>query len=709
MQAPSVGLPLCSRELALRRFCRGRGDAIHSLSVPKTNNTAESDALEDHESLTYSLATYPPVYGSLDAASIPEYLRGGSIQNPGRESVQSSTTRPSSHATSTSGVSHPPTKTLARSCSYNLTNSQGHRPQVKCSPYQTQLWLDNKSLSSTLMPTTATTRQPEPLGTLSCRPHPFQSVHKRLSRSSPSLSPIFHEDDGRYSPDAADSCVEDSDALPFPCDISDDELMRFRTVNTRLLSEEHIKPLPISVSTPCLVHMHKILPSCIKKLNCPSSSFSTEHAHSYKDSLESVTHIGTFSSNSLFYEEKVEGKNLQPLNSSGSPKHSSPSMGSKRPGKVVMMISKPHACQEAENFLEENQPHGLTSPDSLKLESTAVQLGLLQSDNNVTKLELRDNTDRFSKEYSKQSLEHDSPGKQGRHLLQTAKPCLKIERQIQQTHWRVLAPLARVLTFAYSQVVNAMALLEKDESSVSSENNLSRASSFSKEISASHSSSPSKNFPRANLDTLQPMPNGHHKRQMSQVSLAGSVFSSDSFEVLDVSEMESSNFFYVGADSNDILQEYHLFPSKPSLFTQSTQAESTASASHSGAIIAASFPIHSLGAVDGNLMSSSSADFAHFDFRELISNRQDNKLNPPSEICNLQNEAVDIANSALLQSFIVVEGNRSSGMDSKSNWDDIGLPFSQEGQEDLNLKNEFDHESQSSFSILSESEFEARA
>ena len=702
--------------------------------MPKTSDAVEPGLSGDHTSYNTSMSTTcPPIPGSMDAGSIPEHLRGVSSHD-GRMTITSPNTRPflntrNRHTNAYTRHTHLPTRPGANrhpSGSYS-------REEDTLSRNHALLQLQHDSgLSSTGTSTTATTRQPEPLSAFSM--HPLQSIHNRLSQSSPSLSPICHENYSGVPPEVEDSFVEDFDSLS--CDIYEGDPVRFRTVSPRSIREDQLKTLPFSVSTPCLVHMQKILPSCAKKLNCVSSSVPVKHVYSDK----SIPKPNSLSSNLESSRHKLQDANIHNTGTFVNSKSCSPPIGSKRPGKVVMVISQPGSCREP-NKLREEKMH-LVSRFSVtgKREDSQKKVSDRQptlfdrfktfesevGDIQVGPQEIDDETRKCgndSKNHCHQRCSSQSQHNQ--RLLKAHNTSLKIERQVQHAHWRMLAPLARVLNFAYSQVVNAMLSIQREESSISSGSHHSRASSFSKEIFASRPSSPV-----ARLDTLWPKDNtqkSQHKREMSQLSLAGSALSSDSFEILDLPEIDSSNFVYVGGDSLscDVLHEYHLFPSKRSLFTQSPQSECSTPVSHPGAIFTTPFPVCSPGSKECKLMSSSSADFAHFDFSELISNRHLNKLNP-AEYESTKDRVISAhrkvwgweiershTDDAMIDSFVVLEGDRSmlvcnSGMDDCTNEPVSSGSLIERECDDESVTSNGGSES-ASFSVVSESEFNDKA
>ncbi|RUS75024.1 hypothetical protein EGW08_017205 [Elysia chlorotica] len=682
-------------------------DAIHSLSTPKTCDLAEAGVPDSDVSDMISMSTAcSPVPGSIEAGSIPEHLRGVSSHDAGSVSSRDTNRFPntcSSRATGHSRHTHLPRGHHLPSGS----NSDG-RISLPRNHSLLQVQLD-RALSST-----ATTRQPEPFRSSSN--HPFQSIHNRLSRSSPSLSPVCHDHAGAASPGCEDSSVEDFDYIS--CDICENDPVRLRTINPRSSTEDQLQSLPFSVSTPCLVHMQKILPSCAKKLTCPSTF--SKHVYSAKSTLKPNCLPSDLELNRQKSGDITTC--IHNLGGTGNSKSCSPQMGCKRPGKVVMVISQPHSYKEASKVTKEKLDLVSGFSPSCEENDTCVKVsdGHFASPGSSNSNTHEGDVALMKLGQSVICGDSKSQGQESQRLrrLRGQRTCLKIERQVQHVHWRMLAPLARVLNFAYSQVVNAMLSLQED-GSISSGSHRSRSSSFSKETFVSRPASPV-----TNLDLLATN-KSHHKREMSQVSLASTALSSESFEVLNLSELDSSNFVYVGGDSLscDILHEYHLFPSKPSLFTQSPQPECSISMSHPSAIFTTSFPVCSPGSKD--LMSSSSADFAHFDFKDLISDRHLNTLNPvvyesargeagaaEGRVWGLERDGRTDAADTMLDSFVVLEGDRSmlvcnTRVDDGSNR--LELNGNLVGKEcDLESQTSDVGSESASFSVLSESEFDGK-
>ena len=538
-----------------------------------------------------------------------------------------------------------------------------------------------------------------------------------------------------------DSLIEGLDYLA--SDICENDLVKMHTIRPRPVRSDQLRSLPFSMSTPCLVQVQKMLPSCTRKLNCASLTVPSRHtdktSHRSKSSVprfKGVSSISTFDGdrNTVHSFVSAEDKNLQ-IPSTGNYKKSSCSVSTKTPGKVVMVVSQSSSCLEANEIEEEKNnlksgfaicherndpfnnvmhhqslvPNGADAKSSYRINVKDVRIP--QMSDNLDKSQTHPQEDEVH------SQECSSASHQDQQVLRSARSTLKIERQVQQMHWRMLAPLARVLAFAYSQVVNAVLPIQNEEGSISSGNNRSRTNSFSREITAAQPILASRPVASNSFDTALSLAKSNainkssHKRQLSQLSLAGSALSSESFEVLDVSEMESSNFFYVGDDSSsgDVLHEYHLFPSKPLLSTQWFESHNSPT-SDSGATLTTSFPPNSQ---EHNPMSSSSADFAHFNFGHLISNRHHNQLNPVTvdrdELASPEEEVLDLGincasdvNDAMFESFVVLEGNEPL-LDGISDRDESCQPSSGQNEKKCDQESQASHGSgTASFSVLSD-------
>ncbi|GFN88130.1 hypothetical protein PoB_001463600 [Plakobranchus ocellatus] len=675
----------------LEQTAQDFNDAFYSLSR-STADEIETSAQDGHVSAgcPSSAVPSPLANSSIEAGSIPEHLRGVDIPPHNFTSVSNSETRSSITSTPlescdgyvTAGPSFP----LASSNVMEEAKSHRHFENVNRKTNSKSSYLSSSSRneepnhhSRLSAPSTATmTRQPEPSHPFTPPDHQPRLLHSRLSQSSPSLSPVSHEED--YS--GASSDVEDSLEFPstLPGEVVNTELYKMRTPKPRAIRGDQLRPMPFSVSTPCLVQVHKILPSCKRNFKCASSNPSSRSKKVYA-TYKSKHEDSKYERGALELHESTEGSNLlYPfINAEDKHKGTVGSGGSKakRPGKVIVVVSQPPSSSDVSKLLQEGTKDNLHSesehPNATQACSTLAANSSKDEDSLLTE-------ESHYKIFDQQSdVRSGSP--QDQLVLRTVKSPLQIERQVRPPRWPVLAPLARVLSFAYSQVVSAMLLLQEEEgsNSISSGNNRSRASSFSKELSSIRSSPPnlppySKPSINQNDEAVKSQcSGGSHRRQMSQLSLAGSAFSSDSFEILDLPDMESSNFVYVGDDtpSGEILQEYHLFPSKVSYSLQPS------------AITQSPFHPNISKSHEDSLMTTSSADFAHFDFQELISNIHHDKLNPitasPGEGSASSQEGDlyktlakndDVPDTSMFESFVVLEKSSEISGASVSNPDD---------------------------------------